>query len=172
MLELEEMNQGPPCPMDCADPFSFAVTWYFHLGFSRNSPKTRVKLQIGFLGDIPRKQLWEDGKWHRTGREAGWCVIKPITTAGDCGFISQQVWEPASTWESAHWAGTRAAVWLRSYQVPTILGELCFCSTLILQHFSWPHLSPSPLKKSPKTPPGLQLGGLALELGKSAGFRY
>lgn len=69
VLEPEEMNRGPPGPMGWADPFSFAVTWYFHLSFSRNSPKTRIKLQIGFLGDIPRKQQWEDGKWHRKGRK-------------------------------------------------------------------------------------------------------
>lgn len=62
MLELEEMNRRPPGPVDSADTFSFAVTWYFHLGFSRNSPKTRIKVQKGFLGDIPRKQPWEDGK--------------------------------------------------------------------------------------------------------------
>lgn len=56
------MNLGPPGPTDCADPFSFAVVWYFHLSFSTNSPKTRIKVQIGFLGDISRMHQWEDGE--------------------------------------------------------------------------------------------------------------
>lgn len=65
------MNLGPPGPTDCADPFSFAVVWYFHLSFSTNSPKTRIKVQIGFLGDISRMHQWEDGKLRRRkGKEA------------------------------------------------------------------------------------------------------
>lgn len=134
------MNLGPPGPTDCTDPFLFAVVWYFHLSFSTNSPKTRIKLQIGCLGDISRQHQWEDGKWHRKGKEA---VIVCHQVNYHHGKLWFNLWASVGSRQCIRTRtlmGEAGTAWGCGHQIPAILRELSLRGMLIIQHFGLPPL--------------------------------
>lgn len=134
------MNPGPPGLTDCADPFSFAVVWYFHLSFSTNSPKTRIKVQIGFLGDISRKHQWEDWRWCRKGKEAVMVCHQVNYHRGKLWFNLWASLGGRQCIRTRMLMGEEGAAWGCGHQIPAILGELSLWGVLIIRHFGSPPL--------------------------------
>jgi hypothetical protein len=120
--------------------FSFAVTLYFSLSFPRSILETRIQLQVGYLGGDARKHQWENGVWCREekgandGVSSSW-LLQWGTGASSLGKSGSQsrtyiIIIPLK--------GVEVGVWVCMHQIPSILGEGCFCKALSLHYSGLP----------------------------------